>query len=131
MIHIFPAVFQQETDSRFSIWFPDLPGCATSGHSLPEALSMARDALCGWLDCAIANNDTIPQASGVDDLAREPGQHATLIDVDLDAYRRSKEQRTVRRNVSLPAWMNDAAERLGLNVSAILQQALREQLSQS
>ena len=50
------------------------------------------------------------------------------MDVDLTAYRRSVDKKTVRRNVSLPSWLNNAAEEAGLNVSAVLQNALKQQL---
>ena len=52
----------------------------------------------------------------------------SFVDIDLSAYRRSVEKATVRRNVSLPAWLNNAAEDAGLNVSAVLQSALKTQL---
>ena len=58
----------------------------------------------------------------------EDGEIVSLVDVDLFAYRRSIEKKTVRRNVSLPAWLNNAAEDAGLNVSAVLQLALKQQL---
>jgi len=37
--------------------------------------------------------------------------------------------RTVRRNVSLPCWLDAAAERAGINVSAVLQKALKNELN--
>ena len=52
----------------------------------------------------------------------------SLVDVDFTAYRKANERRTIRRNVSLPSWLNDAAEKAGLNVSAILQSALKQEL---
>ena len=66
-----------------------------------------------------------------------PSQHVdcptggivSLVDVDLVAYRRANEKRTVRRNVTLPSWLNAAANEAGLNVSAILQAALKQQLN--
>lgn len=52
----------------------------------------------------------------------------SLVDVDLLAYRRANERKTVRRNVTLPSWLNAAANEAGLNVSAILQAALKQRL---
>jgi hypothetical protein len=56
------------------------------------------------------------------------GETVTLIPVDFDAYRKKYEQRTVRRNVSLPAWLDYEATRAGINVSAALQEVLRKKL---
>ena len=52
MIYVYPATIQHEEDGRYSIWFEDLPGCATSGIDLPDALAKARDAMGLWLDGA-------------------------------------------------------------------------------
>ena len=52
----------------------------------------------------------------------------TLVDIDVAEYRRKNDNKMVRRNVTLPNWMNVAAEKEGLNVSKVLQEALRERL---
>jgi len=51
-----------------------------------------------------------------------------MVDIDFTAYRRANEKRTVRRNVSLPSWLNVEAEKAGINVSAVLQMALKQEL---
>jgi post-segregation antitoxin (ccd killing protein) len=53
----------------------------------------------------------------------------TLVDVDFDEYRKANDMRTVRRNVSLPQWLNVRAEKSGINVSAVLQKALKAELN--
>jgi post-segregation antitoxin (ccd killing protein) len=53
-----------------------------------------------------------------------------MVDIDFDAYRRANEQRTVRRNVSLPSWLDEKATKAGINVSATLKEALIEKLAQ-
>jgi hypothetical protein len=68
----------------------------------------------------------LPVASAQVD--HNPDDIVSLVDVDLVAYRRANERRTVRRNVSLPSWLNTAAEEAGINVSAVLQAALKQQL---
>ena len=52
----------------------------------------------------------------------------SLVDVDFSEYRRQQDMRTVRRNVTLPSWLNFEAEKSGVNVSAILQRALKQEL---
>ncbi len=51
-----------------------------------------------------------------------------MIDVDLDAYRRRKDSRAVKKTLTIPSWMNTMAEEAGLSFSQILQEALRERL---
>ena len=52
----------------------------------------------------------------------------TYVDVDFSEYRRRHENKTVRRNVTLPNWLNIEAERAHINVSKVLQEALKEKL---
>lgn len=65
-----------------------------------------------------ANTDIFDFSTGV----------ATLVDVDFSEYRRKMDNKMVRRNVTLPGWMNYEAEKLGLNVSKVLQEALAERI---
>ena len=128
MIYVYPATLQLEDDGRYSIWFEDLPGCATSGATLAEAIMMARDAMGGWLDCAIANGDAIPPPSVTGDILVEHGQDVALIDMDLEAYRRENDQRAIKKTLTIPAWLNTRAERAGVNFSQVLQEALSSRL---
>ncbi len=56
----------------------------------------------------------IPQASGTMPHPEER-EIVTLVDIDFAAYRRANDLRTVRKNVTLPSWLNDLAERNGVN----------------
>lgn len=106
---------------------PDFP-LDTQGKNHADAIFMARDAI-GIMGVSIQDKGGAPPTpSSIEDVAREPGDIVSLVDIDFDAYRRANEQRAVRRNVSLPCWLNDAAERAGINVSAILQKALKREL---
>ena len=52
----------------------------------------------------------------------------TLVDVDFLVYRRKNDKRMVRRNLTLPNWLNQEAEKANLNVSKVLQEALMAKL---
>ena len=41
----YQAVFQEETEGGFSVWVPDLPGCASQGETLEEALENIKAAI--------------------------------------------------------------------------------------
>ena len=69
----------------------------------------------------------IPQASGTMPHPAEQ-EIVTLVDIDFAAYRRANDLRTVRKNVTLPSWLNDLAERNGVNFSQVLQESLKERL---
>ena len=58
----------------------------------------------------------------------EDNEIVTLVDIDIDAYRRANDNRTIRKNLTLPSWLNDLAEKAGVNFSQILQEGLKEKL---
>jgi hypothetical protein len=70
----------------------------------------------------------IPEPSLFETVAHEPDEIISMVDIDFDAYRRANEQRAVRRNVSLPSWLDVRASEAGVNMSAVLQSALKEHL---
>lgn len=55
----------------------------------------------------------------------------SLVDIDFQEYRRRADNKTVRRNVTLPNWLNQEAEKAHVNVSRVLQEALMMKLGVS
>jgi len=110
------------------VYVPDFD-INTEGTDFADAMEMARDAI-GIIGVDMEDDkEPIPAPSALADAAAaHPEGVATLVDVDFAEYRRRNDMRTVRRNVSLPAWLNAAAESAGLNVSAVLQTALKQEL---
>ncbi len=120
---VYPALFHfNENDGSYTVTYPDLPGCISEGKSLENALYMAQDALRQWLECTIEIGQKIPASSRVEDIAHKQGEFVNLVRVEL------KDNRAVRRTVSIPKWMYDAATSANLSLSRVLQDALRERL---
>lgn len=40
----YDAVFEKEKDGGYSVWIPDLPGCASQGNTLEEAMQNIKEA---------------------------------------------------------------------------------------
>jgi len=128
---IYPAVFEPlEKHDGFCVTFPDLPGCVTQGDSLEEAIEMAVDAASGWVLDEIENGDKPPKASRPEDVKSDeyPGGFVNLILLDMDSYAEKYGSKAIRKNCTIPAWLNTAAEQANINFSAVLQSALKEQL---
>ncbi|MCR4666389.1 MAG: type II toxin-antitoxin system HicB family antitoxin [Desulfovibrio sp.] len=51
-------------DQGYAVFFPDLPGCNSQGETLPEAFSMAMEALAGHLEAMADDGEIIPAPSG-------------------------------------------------------------------
>ncbi len=125
MKYVFTAVLSPE-EGRYNVSFPDLPGCLTSGDDLPDAIEMAEDALNLWLTEAEESGDPIPEPSV--QVAVPPGARTTLIRADTDEYRKLMSNLSVRKNVSIPAWLATIAEKKNINFSQTLQEALKREL---
>ena len=110
----------------YVVYVPDFD-INTEGDSLANALEMARDAI-AMVGCYKEDHgQALPTVTTLN-LKCEAPQLCALVDVDFAAYRRASETRVVRRNVTLPSWLNVEAENAGLNVSRVLQDALKARL---
>ena len=127
--YVYPAIFTPE-DGGFSIRFPDVENCFTEGDDLADALDMAADALCLVLYDLEERQQTIPATSDLSAIQAQlqPGEFVSLVTCDTITYRRLHDNRAVKKTLSIPSWLNDMAERAGINFSGTLQEALKQQL---
>lgn len=124
---VFPVVFTNTGEEGYVAHVPDMD-IDTQGATLAEAIEMARDAI-GLMGIDMQDSKKeIPQPSKLEDVEHEPGEIVSLVDIDFAVYRRANDRRTVRRNVSLPLWMDEEATKAKINVSAVLQAALKQEL---
>ena len=112
----------------YVVFIPDF-NINTEGDTLTEAIEMARDAI-GLMGIDMEDDKKeLPAPSEMNSVTKETESDiVTLVDVDFAEYRRQNDMRTVRRNVTLPSWLEFEAEKSGVNVSAILQRALKQEL---
>ena len=110
----------------YVVYVPDLD-INTEGEDLADAIDMACDAIGLWGITAQDMGKQIPKPS-VSLPACAQNEISAFALVDFDAYRRANDLRTVRKNVTLPCYLNDLAVKAGLNFSQILQEGLRQKL---
>jgi len=114
----------------YAVMVPDLE-IYTQGSVIAEAIDMARDAIGMWICFEQDEGRNIPEPGNIDTIQAKPGEIKTLVDIDIDEYRRAHDNRTVRKNLTLPSWLNTMAEKAGVNFSQILQDALINYLGAS
>ena len=132
MQYIYTALFSPiEDGSGYYAKVPDLPGCITTGSSLSDAIEQITDAMNAWLVVAEDEGEPIVPPTPQDELVTEPGTLYSLISADTIDYRAKTDTRAVRKNVSLPNWMVQLADKRGINCSQVLQDALRSLLDSS
>lgn len=123
---VYPVIFTK-LDDGYMAYVPDMD-VNTQGNDLAEAIEMARDVI-GLMGIDMQDDKKpLPKPSDPEKIKCKSDELVSMVDIDLDQYRRANERRTVRRNVSLPSWLDVAAEKAGLNVSAVLQNALKQEL---
>lgn len=128
MKYIYTAVFtQDENGQKVYARVPDLPSCITTGHNLQDAIDQITDAAAGWLVVAEDEGISIPAATPQSKLKVDAVDELSMIRIDTIAYRALTDTRAVRKNVSLPAWMANLADKQGINCSQVLQDSLRRQ----
>jgi len=130
MKYVYPAIFTAE-EGNVLVTVPDLPGLHTFGTSMADALFLVQDALEMWLWDAESKNEIIPPASSQKKIAKmceSPDQVVSIVAADTDEYRRQNDTRSIKKTLSIPAWLNHQAEKANAPFSRILQQGLKEYL---
>ncbi len=134
MVSTYPVIFTKTGDKKdtYLVYIPDFDG-ATEGFGLADAIHMARD----YIGCALYSKEEkfFPSPSALSDVDITCGKFydagesiVSIVDVDVEEYRKKLDNKPVRRNVSLPNWLNNKANEAHINVSRVLQEALMDRL---
>lgn len=126
---IYPAIFYpcREKDG-YTVEVPDLPGCVSEGDSLADAILMGTDAASGWVLDELEDGKPVPAASAVSELKVEEGGIVNLLVLDMDAYAEKYGEKAVRKNITIPAFMNTFIEKNGFSLSKIAQDAIGQKM---
>jgi len=133
MLSIYPACFFKE-ENGYSVVFPDLNWLATCGETEAEAMSMAVDCLAGYLYTLKKDDELMPAASAMKDVSLEriakeldadtTDAFVSMVSVDVAEYAKTHFEKSVRKTLTIPAWLNIAAQQKNINFSQTLQEAL-------
>ena len=139
MLTMYPACFFYENDS-YSVIFPDLNYLATQGDTFEEAMEMAVDCLAGYLHTCKIDGSTVPAPSKISDISPESvakeldpdapmcEAFVNMVTVDVESYAKTHFEKSVKKTLTSPAWLNAAALERNINFSQVLQDALKAQL---
>ncbi len=137
MLSAYPACFFKE-ENGYSVIFPGLNHLATCGETLDEALAMAIDCLAGYLYLLRKDGDIAPDPLpmnevNLSDIAKELEIESTesfinMVTVDVAEYARTHFERSVKKTLTIPAWLNAAAIERHINFSQVLQEALMQKM---
>ena len=130
MKYVYPVCIYPGDNSGYTVIVPDLPGCVTEGETIADALEQAIDAASGWVLDELEQGRKAPDASAPESIKADeyPDGMVSVVMLDIDAYAEKYGSKAVRKNCTIPAWLNTAAENAHLNFSQVLQNALQEKL---
>lgn len=123
--YFYPVIFEPE-EVGVSVYVPDIPGCFTQGDSLEEALEYVQDAI-GLMLEDIKPED-YPKATKPNEVDLEGQQFVMMVAFDKLAYDRKYNSKSVKKTLSIPAWLNNMAQERNINFSNLLQKALLQEL---
>jgi predicted RNase H-like HicB family nuclease len=115
-------------EGGYDIEFPDLPGTHAQAEAMEDILPEAEDALAVFLAAAWQVKIPVAPPSAIEAMTFAKGEMAVPVAVDLEAYLRRQDERTIKKTVSLPAWMAESADHAGLSLSRVLQESLKDRL---
>ena len=126
------AVFEPSESGGYGIYFPDLPGCTSFGGTYNEAERMAKEALGIHVYEMEKDGEELPASSQPDalDIYEETakGYFVSGVTVYPELVKNQLDNRAVKTNLTIPAWLKEAAEENNINFSQFLQTSLKEYL---
>lgn len=135
MLSMYPACFCKE-EVGYSVFFPDLNWLTTCGDNLEDAMSMAIDCLAGYLYECKKDGEPVPKPSEISSLSLEtqlkdiyedspiPDYFINIVSVDVASYAKEHFEKSVKKTLTIPAWLNKEALEHKINFSQVLQEAL-------
>lgn len=126
--YFYPAIFHNDEKGGYWISFPDFPECMTQGETMEEAYEMAVEAMGLCIDDRLRNEESLPEVSAPVDYILQEGDFPCLIEFDLVQYRKKHNTKSVKKTLSIPEWLNEAAMEYDINFSQVLQEALMKKM---
>lgn len=127
MKYVYPVIFTEDEDGKIAVEVPDIPNCFTFGDNMADALDMAKDVM-EMLLVEYENDDKqIPEPSNINEIKTDG--IVSLVKADTLEWRKTFDNKAIKKTLSIPAWMNKKAEKIGINFSQVLQEALLQKIS--
>ncbi len=128
MKYVYPVIFENAEEGGYIVKVPDIPYCYTQGDNMADALIMAQDVIGMTLSDYEDENKEIPKPSEIKEIEKNTNGIVSLVVADTTEWRQSVDNKIVKKTLSLPSWLNKKAEKMSINFSQTLQEALCQKL---
>lgn len=121
----YPVIFTKE-DIGFSTVAIDLDGCFSEGDTFEEAYQNTQDAIGLYLN----DLEIYPSATSPDKVSKQlsDGEFICVVEFDDVEYLKRNSSKSVKKTLTIPEWLNQAAEKQHINFSGVLKEALINKL---
>ena len=127
--YVYPACFYKEDNGRFSAVFTDFE-LATFGDGLVDTMYMAADAAAGRILSMLNDGERLPEPSDINEIKPDDSTgFVSMVYIDLDNLKANYDDSPVKKTLTIPSWLNKAAERKKINFSSVLRDALIEKIA--
>lgn len=123
--YFYPVILEPEKVG-YSVYVPDIKGCATQGENMEDVFEMVQDAIGLMLEDVEEKNYPVP--SNPEDIKLAGKQFVIMVPFDSLAYEQKYNSKPVKKTLSIPAWLNTLAEENHINFSHLLKTALCDKL---
>lgn len=123
MKYVYPVIFEEAEEGGYNVKVPDIPGTFTCGDDMADAILMAEDVIAMMLADYEDEKKPVPTPSKIENIKTKG--IVSLVRADTNEWRKLVDNKSVRKTLSIPNWLNTMAEKAGVNFSQVLQEALK------
>lgn len=124
-IFSYPAIFTEE-DGSYWCQFIDLSGCFSDGNTFEECMENSKEALGSQLELLVEYPEPTMDFSNI---KIEKNQIISFVSINMDEFKAKYSNKSVKKTLSIPAWLNTMALAQKVNFSQVLQDALIQKLN--
>jgi len=109
-------------DEMYLVYIPDFD-INTEGYDIANAIEMARDAI-GLTGITMEDAGKKIPKPNTKPYKIKKGEFTSYVDIDFVEYRRRVDNRSIKKNCTIPYWLSVKADEAHINYSKVLQEAL-------
>ncbi|WP_071026378.1 type II toxin-antitoxin system HicB family antitoxin [Peptoniphilus raoultii] len=125
--YIYPCVVKKE-DGVYYANFPDFSACFTDADNMNELFFNVNEVLNGVLFSMLSNEISIPKPYEKGDIVLNDGEFLLLVEASISVLRDKINNKSIKKTVTIPKWLNDISENKNINFSRVLQEGLKKEL---
>lgn len=110
------------TEEGYTAYIPDF-NLTVKGEKQSDAIDAAKRAVYLWALSEENTEKPIPKPFSANGIVAKPGRIVTLIKIFPE-----ERQRTIQKSITIPFWLNELAEKEGIDFSQVLQEALKKKM---